>query len=130
MNMNKFHFKLKKVPVIKIDPRFEKLPLRHLFIISLIINGVLVLSGLLAKFILPPEIPLYYGLPKNEDQLAKSIYIILPALISILITFTNTVLSIISTSIYLKKTLAFASISITILSIVATYKIIFLVGSF
>jgi len=128
--MNKFHFKLKKVPVIKIDPRFEKLPLRHLFIISLIINGVLVLSGLLAKFILPPEIPLYYGLPKNEDQLAKSIYIILPALISILITFTNTVLSIISTSIYLKKTLAFASISITILSIVATYKIIFLVGSF
>lgn len=130
MNVNKFHFKLKKVPVIKIDPRFEKLPLRHLFIISLIINGVLVLSGLLAKFILPPEIPLYYGLPKNEDQLAKSIYIILPALISILITITNTVLSIISTSIYLKKTLAFASISITILSIVATYKIIFLVGSF
>ncbi|MDP3917757.1 MAG: hypothetical protein Q8Q30_01110 [Candidatus Woesebacteria bacterium] len=114
--MNKFHL--------------EKLPLRHLFIISLIINGVLVLSGLLAKFILPPEIPLYYGLPKNEDQLAKSIYIILPALISILITITNTVLSIISTSIYLKKTLAFASISITILSIVATYKIIFLVGSF
>ena len=130
MNMNKFHFKLKKVPVIKIDPRFEKLPLRHLFIISLVINCVLILSGLFAKFVLPPEIPLYYGLPKNEDQLANSIYIILPALISILVTIINAVLSVISNSVYLKKTLAFASILVTILSIVATYKIIFLVGSF
>lgn len=128
--MNKFHFKIKKIPAIKIDPRFEKLPLKHLFIISLIINLVLILSGLFAKLILPPEIPLFYGLPKNEDQLAKSIYIILPALISIIITIFNTVLSIISSNIYLKKTLAFASISITILSVVATYKIIFLVGSF
>ena len=107
----------------------SNLPLKNLFVTSLIINLVLVVLSLGAKFILPPEIPLFYGLPKNEDQLAPAIYLFLPSLISIFITIANMVIATAINSNYLKRTLAFASISITILSIIATYKIVFLVGS-
>lgn len=105
------------------------LPLKSLFVTSVVINLILIISGLLAKFILPPEIPLFYGLPKNEDQLAPAIFVILPAVIAILTTVANIVVSLSIDSLYLKRTMAFTSISVTILSLIATYKIIFLVGS-
>lgn len=111
------------------DPRFEKLPLKYLFVISFFINLIFILFGLASTFILPPEIPLFYGLPKNSAQLAKSLYIIIPAAVSMVITIVNAVISINIESQYLKRTMAFASLSVTILSVIATYKIIFLVGS-
>lgn len=107
----------------------SSLPLKSLFVASLAINLVLIISGLLAKFILPPEIPLFYGLPKNEEQLAPAIFVILPAVIALLTTTINIVVALSIDSLYLKRTMAFTSISVTILSIIATYKIIFLVGS-
>lgn len=121
--------KIKEVSHIKMDPRFEKLPLKYLFVISFFINLIFILFGLASTFILPPEIPLFYGLPKNSAQLAKSLYIIIPAAVSMVITIVNAVISINIESQYLKRTMAFASLSVTILSVIATYKIIFLVGS-
>lgn len=121
--------KIKEVSHIKMDPRFEKLPLKYLFVISFFINLIFILFGLASTFILPPEIPLFYGLPKNSAQLAKSLYIIIPAAVSMVITIVNAVISINIESQYLKRAMAFASLSVTILSVIATYKIIFLVGS-
>lgn len=107
----------------------SNLPLKPLFATSVVINGIFILLGLVVQLVLPPEIPLFYGLPKNSEQLAPSIFIILPNIVSILLTVINAVISINVEGVYLKKSLAFASISICLLSVIATYKIIFLVGS-
>lgn len=112
-----------------IGTKSAHLPLKSLFVISIILNALFILIGLISQLILPPEIPLFYGLPKNSEQLAPSLFIILPASISLIITITNAVLSINTDNNYLKKTLAFASVSASLLSSIATYKIIFLVGS-
>jgi len=121
--------KIKENSHLQIDPRFERLPLKYLFVTSFGLNALFIAFGLLSTFLLPPEIPLFYGLPKTNEQLATSIFIILPSSISLLMTFINSIISINVESQYLKKTLAFTSIAITILNIIATYKIIFLVGS-
>jgi hypothetical protein len=107
----------------------SNLPLKSLFTISAVINMVFILLGLVGQLVLPPEIPLFYGLPKNSEQLAPSIFIILPSISSLIITVVNAVISINIDGVYLKKSLAFASISVCLLSVIATYKIIFLVGS-
>ncbi|MDO8341295.1 MAG: hypothetical protein Q7T59_04950 [Candidatus Woesebacteria bacterium] len=114
---------------IKFGPEFERLPLKKLFVYSFVINLITILLGLLAKLILPPEIPLFYGLPQTSEQLAKSIFIILPATIALLLTLVNAILSINIGGTYLKKTLAFTSIAISLLALIGTFKIIFLVGS-
>ena len=131
--MKKIHYKeaLNKINYkkIKFVPKFERLPLKKLFIASFVINILTILLGLLAGFILPPEIPLLYGLPQTSEQLVKSILIILPSTIALLLTLINAILSISIDGTYLKKTLAFASISISLLSLIGTFKIIFLVSS-
>lgn len=106
------------------------IPLKSLFTISIIINVVIALVGLTSTFILPPEIPLFYGMPKNDSQLVPSFMIILPSLITLILTIFNLILAIKLNGQYIKKALAFTSISLTLLNIIATLKIIFLVGSF
>lgn len=123
-------FKKVNIPnEIKIDPRFEKLPLKNLFIFSFISSLMFLVISLVSNLILPPQIPIFYGLPKTTEQLGKSIYIILPSLVSILITIINAVLAINIESQHQKRILAFSSLLVSILAIVTTYKIIALVGS-
>lgn len=114
---------------VKLNPAFEKLPLKNLFIYSVVISTITLISGLLAQIILPPEIPLFYGLPQTTVQLSSSFMIILPSLISIFITLINAFMSIKVDDNYLKKVLAFTTISVSILGTITTFKIISLVGS-
>lgn len=114
---------------MKLNPEFEKLPLKGLFLWSFIISFSTIALGLIAQLILPPEIPLYYGLPQTTDQIAPSLLIILPSGISIIVTLLNAICSTKTQDNYLKKALAFTSIAVSILAIITTYKIIFLVGS-
>lgn len=113
----------------KLSPEFEKLPLKKLYIFSFFISLIVLIIGVATQFFLPPEIPLYYGLPQTSDQLAPSMFIILPSLLSIIITITNIFLSMKNSGSYLKRALAFTSISISILATITTYKIFFLVSS-
>lgn len=115
---------------LRLDPRFEKLPFKKLIVISLFLNVIMVGVGLLAKLILPPEIPLFFGLPQTSEQLASSTYIILPATMSFCISILNSTIAVLLNNSYLKRVLAFATILVTILSLIATFKIIFLVGSY
>lgn len=112
-----------------INPEFEKLPLKKMYIVSTIASLILVVIGLLTQIILPPQIPLFYGLPQNDSQLAPSILIVLPAIISILITAINAFIATRTHDNFLKKTLAFCSISICLLVAITTLKIIFLISS-
>ena len=112
-----------------IDPRFEKLPLSRLIIATIITNLILILVGLVSKIILPPEIPIFFGLPQNKEQLGPSILIVMPPIISLFFVFINSILAVKIESNYVKKSLAFGSLAITLLSTIAVLKIIFLVGS-
>jgi len=113
-----------------IDSKFEKLPYFKLAIFSLFICfGVIILS-LISRFFLPPKIPILFGLPQTDKQLAPSFFIILPSAIAILITIINALLAINIKSIFLKKALMFATISVSMLATITTLKVIFLVGSF
>jgi len=105
------------------------LPLKRLLVLFLVVSVITIILGLLAQLILPPQIPLYYGLPQTSEQITPSIFIILPSLLSIIITAINTAVSLKVNDIFLKKTLAFASIAVLLLATITTYKIIFLVGS-
>lgn len=114
---------------IIIDPRFEKLPLKKVVIASFILNLIVIVLGLLSQFILPPEIPLLFGLPQTTEQLTPSIYILIPSITSLVISIVNPLIAINIEGSYLKKALAFSTFLIAILSSIATFKIIFLVGS-
>ena len=124
------NFKKVKLPnEIKVDPRFEKLPLKNLFLVAFFISLIFLILGLFSIFILPPEIPIFYGLPKTSEQLGRSFYIILQSLVSMTLTALNAIISINIDSQHLKRTLAFTSILVCTLNIIATYKVISLVGS-
>jgi hypothetical protein len=113
-----------------IQTEFKKLPLSKLYISSFVISISSIAFGLVFQFLLPPEIPLYYGLPQTEGQIAPSITIILPSMVSIFIIFINTLIAIKVSSNYLKKILSFTSLAVSVLAIITTFKICFLVGSF
>lgn len=96
---------------------------------AIILSFVTLVIGLAAQFILNPEIPLFYGLPQTEEQLSPAIFILIPATVSFLVVIINSYLSSKTADSYLKKCLAVTSIACSILSFIATIKIIFLVGS-
>lgn len=123
--INSFKFKNK----IRIDPKFEKLPLFNLIIILIIINLIILVIGLISKLILPPQIPIFFGLPQTEEQLGPSILIIMPTAICLAFILINTYVATKIENNYIKKALVFGSLAITLLSTIAILKIIFLVGS-
>ncbi len=114
---------------INVNSEIEKLPLKYLFITSVFLSLIFLILSMLSIFILPPEIPIFYGLPKTNEQLSKSTYIVLPSIISLSLILINIIIAIKVDSLYLKKVLAFASILLAILNIIATSEIITLVGS-
>lgn len=115
---------------INVDPRLEKLPLFNLIVFSTVINIVTIVLGLVSRFFLPPLIPIFFGLPQTDEQLASSIYILIPPTITVLLTFINIAISLKIQSNYNKRVLAFTTFALSILSTIAVVKIILLVGSF
>ncbi|MCH7640604.1 hypothetical protein IID22_00175 [Patescibacteria group bacterium] len=79
---------------------------------------------------LPPELPLFYGLPSGEEQLTTKLGLIIPSLTSIAIIFINFGLSQGLRDSYFRRILSLASLASVFFSTITTVKIIFLVGSF
>lgn len=113
----------------KIKPEFERLPLKKLLMTTIVISLITIIFGLVSQIALPPQIPLFFGLPQTKSQLASSILIILPSLISIFISLTNIFISIKVHDVYLKKVLAFSAVTVSVMAAITTLKIIFLVSS-
>ncbi len=113
----------------KLNPILNNLPFKNLFYVSMIFSLITFVSGILAQLILPPEIPLFYGLPQTNSQITQSIMITIPSIISIIICIINIIIAVKTVDNYNKRILAFASVFISILATVSTFKIIFLVGS-
>lgn len=88
------------------------------------------LSALIAQSFLPPQVPLYYGLPIGEEQLSSPLGLVIPGVVSLLILSVNFMLIKITKDDFLKKILAIVALVASFFAIITTYKIIFLVGSF
>jgi len=95
-------------------------------VLSLIVAGI----ALLAISSLPPQVPLFYGLPETDERLASSWMLIIPSAVSFLILLINASLSLFVEDEFPKKVLVAASLAATLFSTITTLKIISLVGSF
>lgn len=91
--------------------------------------GTIALTLFLQKS-LPPEVPLFYGLPRTEEQLVPSLSLIIPSLASIAIIVVNLLISQFLKDDYLRKVLVLVGVTGVFFATITTLKIIFLVGSF
>lgn len=77
---------------------------------------------------LPPQVPLFYGLPVGEAQLTPFWGFFIAPAVLLLIIFVNIFLSIIVSDNFYKRILIISSFFVSILVAITTLKIIFLVG--
>lgn len=94
-----------------------------------VIDIITIIFVLFFQRALPPEVPLFYGLPQGEGQLAKPIFLLIPALLSLLVVALNTFLIRLVKNDFLEKVLAIASLATAVFAGITTFKIIFLVGN-
>jgi len=127
--MVKITSKRSKSSKIKRGNRISRVPFKRLIIAAVLINIVVVVLVFLAQNILPPEIPLFYGLPRGNEQLSTSIALVIPSLVSLAIIIVNVSISVVVEDEFLKKVLVLSGVFGVFFSTITTLKIIFLVGS-
>jgi hypothetical protein len=96
----------------------------------LVVSILTCLVALLVQTILPPLIPLFYGLPTGSEQLSPSYGLLIPGALSLIINLVNFLLWSKIQDGYLKRILLISSYIVAFFVIITTIKIIFLVGSF
>lgn len=98
--------------------------------ICFVVNIVVITFILLSQNLLPPVVPLFYGLPIGEEILTDRTSLIIPAIISIIVIAINVLISKSLKDSFLKKVLISIIVLTTLLSTITIFKIAFLVGSF
>lgn len=106
------------------------IPFIKFIILATAINLIVIVLVILLRNNLPPEVPLFYGLPESGEQLAPKIFLIFPSIVSETIIIVNLLLSFLIKDNFIKRAVIFSSLLSTIFSSITTLKIIFLVGSF
>ncbi len=106
----------------------EKLPFKEFFHVSWILNILVIIFGIIIQGRLPPEIPLFYGLPQGEAQIFSSWGILIPSVSSLIFIIINLLLSTTIKDDFIKKTLILAGFGAAIFASITSLKIIFLVG--
>jgi len=103
-------------------------PLKKLLLAAFILNVVVGLTAFFIKPLLPPQIPLYYGMAEAEKVVAPSWALVIPSLASLGILGINFALGLTLEDEFLKKTLVLTGLAASFFAIVTTLKIVFLVG--
>ena len=120
-----------KLPKFKIDKNLlAGLPFSNWVYASFIINLVIIVLVLIVRRWLPPQIPLFYGMAEGEGQLARSIFLPIPAIAAILVTVVNILLALSLKDTFIKKILIVAGLAATFLATITVVKIVFLLGNF
>jgi len=114
--------------LVKIDT--NKLPYKNYLFAGFGLNLVLVGLIFLLKNNLPPEIPLYYGKPQGEDQLASTMALIIPPSLALVILILNSVVAYFSKEEFIKKILVISSLVVSAFAATTIIKIALLVGNF
>ncbi len=122
--------KINKLTSHEVKGVFEKIPLKNYIYLAMAINTLTLVFIFLAKNLLPPEVPLFYGNALGEAQLVKTLSLTIAPGASILILFINIFLSNIIEEVFLKKILIISSFFVSILSSITIFRIILLVGFF
>lgn len=121
---------LKKSIAKNKDLAVKRLPFTNLILISFAISIAAIVAILILKDNIPPEVPLFYGLPDGKEQLGTRALLILPIATSQIFLLINSLLAYYISDEFLKKTLIISALAATFLSIITTVKILLLVGSF
>lgn len=105
--------------------------IRHLksTAIAISINIFIVALVLALNSFIPSQIPLYYGQPFGQEQLAGKYSLILPPLFSIAVISLNTSIIQFQKDKYLNNILVAMNYVLTILSTIAVFKIIYITSS-
>lgn len=105
-------------------------PFRDFIAIAVILNIILIGATLALHSFLPPEIPLFYGMPEGNEQLASSWLLSLPSLVALFIILVNLLIASFLEDEFLKRVIILGGIATTFFSATTTVQIMFLVGSF
>lgn len=106
------------------------IPFSDLIIASFVINATIIALVFALKKHLPPQVPLFYGLPKTSEQIVNANKLIIPSVAAAVILLLNVLLAQMLKDGFLKKALILTGIVGSLFSAITTFKIIFLVGSF
>lgn len=117
---------MKKVSVSKININW----IVYIPIICFVVNLLVILLVLLLRNNIPPQVPLFFGKAQGEEQLATQGALILPALLAIIVTVLNIILSTLFKDTFLQKVLIGVIVIATLLSTITIFRIVLLVGSF
>jgi hypothetical protein len=129
-SLNKLKLKLNQ-PTAVFKKGFNKKNIEYLYptLIVLSLNIVFIIILILVSKMLPPQVPLYYGLPRGEQQLVSPTTIVLPIVLSSLFIVINSTIAYFTESLFLKRVLVFGSYFASLLSIITITNIIFLIVS-
>ena len=108
----------------------NNIPLPRIIYATVFVNITNIALIVLLQKRLPPEIPLFYGLAKGEGQVAASTELIIPPVLSLSITFVNIAITSLIKNSFLRQALVATILVVTLFSLVATLKILLLVGYF
>ncbi len=126
---NRIKLKLKSgQPMLGSKKVFNKrnIPFIYPTLTVLLINVVLIIITILISIKLPPQVPLYYGLPRGGRQLASPLALILPLALSSLFITLNSVFAYFTKTVFLKNILVIGGFFASLLSTITVIKIIFL----
>lgn len=101
---------------------------RNILFICIGLNLLTIVLILIFQKSLPPVVPLFYGLPVSVDQLVPSTNLIIPSVVSIIISITNFLIAKKLKDHFLEKIFVGIAILTTILAIITTINIFGLVG--
>lgn len=108
----------------------DLIPFRNYVYFCLFLAIAAIIAVVILLKWLPPQVPLYYGLPEGEAQLAPALGLILPSLVALAVLTVNVTACFFIEDDFLKKALILTAIGVTFFTTITTIKIIFLVGSF
>ena len=108
----------------------KKIVFKNYIFAALSINILTIVGVIAIQKFLPPQVPLFYGLPEGEGQLAPRLLLIVPSFASLIILTVNSILSSFIEDEFVRKALVLAGIGTTFFAVITTVKIALLVGSF
>lgn len=108
----------------------SEIPFFGLLVVSLFVCLTTIGSILLLKSHIPPQVPLFYGLPEGEGQLTTTMGLTIPSFVALAIIVINTILATIFENNFVRNSLVLTCFAVTLFATITTVKILLLVGSF
>ncbi len=104
-----------------------QIPYKNYVVAATGVSLTTILIVILVSGLLPPQVPLFYGLPESEEQLAPTLGLIIPGVIALAICGINVLTAMFLEDEFLKKTLVASSFVAAFFATVTTLKIIWLI---